>query len=964
MKKNLALIFILLISVSINYKNFSPSDIYLDGIDSPNEPTQGNDDDPYAAARFRWEMVTGGREDIDPIQLRQQAIQQTIEMNNQNKLSKETAISWSAVGPGNIGGRIRSIIINPSNSNQILIGSVSGGIWKTTNGGSSWSPKLDTQDPIAIGCMVLVGTSTVYAGTGEGWWNVDAVYGGGIYKSTDFGETWSLLPSTIGGYISNFRNVLRMDVDPSGNIYAVTKNYNYTGGVGTYTTAGGLYRTTNGGSSWIKISNTSISAYYAGTDVISLSSSIILFSTDSDGIYRTTNSGTNWTKIASSLPTTGYNRIAMSKDPNNSSIIYAVFSATSTDSPYYGLRGIYKSIDGGVNWSALGTPPTLTSAGGLSYLSAQGWYDNVIAVNPFNSNHIYAGGMEMIKSTNGGSNWSQLTYWYPGYGSPYVHADHHVIAFDPNNSGTIYEGDDGGLFKTTDNGTSWTAMNNGLEITQFYGGSVYPTGSTYYGGTQDNGHLKYTSGTNWTQSAGGDGGYAAQDQSNSSIAYEEYVYLQMSKTSNWGSSWNSCTSGLTDAGNGNLCLFIAPFTMNPENSGVLIAGSDKVWITSNSAGSWTQSSNTLVSGQKVSAVTVVNTSSNYLGFAGTTDGQIYKCTSLNPATGIDTWTSITPTGNNGAWVRRIVVDLTNKNKIYACYSGFNNTGSGRHVWVSTNQGTSWTDISTGLPDIPVHSLVIDPANSNTLYVGTETGIYQSTNGGTSWSSFNSGMPSYVPVDQLVLQTGTNILFAFTHGRSVWKTNAPLPVELSSFTAKVLHSGGIQLNWRTETEVNNYGFDVERKQLLEKDTLWQKIGFVEGHGNSNTPRDYSFADNRTKYGKYSYRLKQIDNDGKFQYSDIVQVYAGAIPDGFVLEQNYPNPFNPRTTIRFILAETQNAELKIFDILGNQVTTLFNGLADGGKVYETEFDATNLSSGIYFYRLKTEKKIEYRKMLLLK
>ena len=513
------------------------------------EQSQGEDDDPYAAARFRWEMLTGSNTEIDPLQLRSLAIEKTKnEMGSDLRFDKEDAISWSAVGPGNIGGRIRSIIINPSNSNEILIGSVSGGIWKTTNGGSSWSPKLDTQDPIAIGSMVLVGSSTVYAGTGEGWWNIDAVYGGGIYKSTDFGESWTMLSSTIGANIWNFRNVLRMTSDPSGNVYAVTKAYNRKGGIGGYYTNGGLYRTTDGGTSWNKLGTTGITYYYAGTDVIAISSSIILFSTDSDGIYRTTNSGSTWTKIASGLPANGYDRIAMAQDPNSSTTIYAVFSATTYGAPYYGLRGIYKSTDDGVAWAGLSTPPTLTSTGGRSYLSGQGWYDNVIAVNPFNSSHIYVGGVEMMKSTNGGSNWTQVSYWHPFYGSPYVHADHHAIVFDPNSSGTIYDGNDGGIFKTTDNGSSWSSLNNGLEITQFYGGAVYTTGSTYYGGTQDNGHLKFSSGTSWSEVEGGDGGYAAQDQSNSSVAYEEYVYLQMAKTTNGGSSWNDCTSGITDAG--------------------------------------------------------------------------------------------------------------------------------------------------------------------------------------------------------------------------------------------------------------------------------------------------------------------------------------------------------------------------------------------------------------------------------
>jgi len=195
---------------------------------------------------------------------------------------------------------------------------------------------------------------------------------------------------------------------------------------------------------------------------------------------------------------------------------------------------------------------------------------------------------------------------------------------------------------------------------------------------------------------------------------------------------------------------------------------------------------------------------------------------------------------------------------------------------------------------------------------------------------------------------------------------PLPVELSSFTAKALSNGKIQLNWRTETEVSNYGFEVERLQdyNIEKLQDWRKIGFVEGNGNSNSPKEYSFTDNNTRYGKYDYRLKQIDTDGQFEYSETIEVDAGNIPDGFVLEQNYPNPFNPSTTIKFALAETQSAKLIIYDVLGNEVAIPFSGTAEGGKLYTVEFSGETLSSGIYFYRLETDNKVENRKMLLLK
>ena len=192
----------------------------------------------------------------------------------------------------------------------------------------------------------------------------------------------------------------------------------------------------------------------------------------------------------------------------------------------------------------------------------------------------------------------------------------------------------------------------------------------------------------------------------------------------------------------------------------------------------------------------------------------------------------------------------------------------------------------------------------------------------------------------------------------------VPVELSSFTAKVLRNGGVRLDWTTVTEVENYGFNVERIQINEEDTLWEKLTFIEGHGNSNSPKEYSYMDEYAEYGNYAYRLKQIDTDGSFEYSDVIEVDAGNIPDGFVLEQNYPNPFNPSTTIKFALAETQLVELKVFDVLGKEVATLFNGIADGGKVYEVEFEAANLSRGIYFYRLETQNQVINKKMLLLK
>ncbi len=748
------------------------------------ESSIGDKDHPDAALRFRYAMLAGNRQNIDLVQMRREAIAYSDKMmRSEARLSKTSAASWSELGPGNIGGRVRSILINPTNSNIVLVGSVSGGIWKTTDAGATWKPRTDSLGVLAINTMLIdpINTNVVYAGTGEGWLNLDAVYGGGIYKSTNFGDSWDLLPSTIGAFTANFRCVMKLAADPVGNIYAATKDIRGSYGPYNYTLAGGLFKSTNSGTSWTKISSTTFATnHFNPCDVIPVSSTILIYAVGSNGttlggIYRTSDGGTNWNQIASNLPTANYGRVALAPDPNNSNNLFAVFESTDmTPAGDAGLKGIYKSTDAGATWTQLTSPQkiasTKTSVGNMSYLKDQGGYDNVIAIDPNNSNNIYVGGVDMMKSTNGGTSWSQLTYWDPFYGTPTVHADHHAIVFDKNNANTLLNGNDGGVYKSTNGGTSWTMLNNGLGITQFYSGSVYKSGSTYYGGTQDNGHLKYSgTGIQWTTVFGGDGGYSAVDQTNSSLVYEEYIYLDVRKSANGGASWTNCVTGLTDANDNSKSLFIAPFAMNPENSSVLVAGSDKVWVTSNSAGTWTRSSDTLSANGQVSAVCVANASANYLGFAGTTDGRVFKCVSLNTAVGTDTWTEITPPDNNGGWVRRIVVDLNDKNKVYATYGGYNTTGilNSGHIWYSTNQGTDWNDISTALPNVPVHSLAVDPISSATLYVGTETGVYQSTNSGGTWTLFNAGMPWYVPSDELVIQKDTQTLFAFTHGRGMF-----------------------------------------------------------------------------------------------------------------------------------------------------------------------------------------------------
>jgi hypothetical protein len=526
----------------------------------------------------------------------------------------------------------------------------------------------------------------------------------------------------------------------------------------------------------------------------------------------------------------------------------------------------------------------------------------------------------------------------------------------------VYSGNDGGIYRSSNGGGAWTALNNNLEITQFYGGGVSNGGSTVHGGTQDNGHLQWNGGTTWTMTFGGDGGYAAVSQSDANTAYEEYVYLDMRKTTNGGASWTSCITGLTDAGSSSLCLFIAPFAMNPENSGVLLAGSDKVWVTSNAAGSWTQSSNTLASGAKVSAVTVLNSAANYLGFAGTTNGRVFKCTALNPASGVDTWTEITPAGNNGAWVRRLVADPTDKQRLFACYSGYNNTGTGKHLYRSSNQGASWTDISTGLADAPVHTLVINALNPSILYAGTEIGVYESTDDGATWTATSSGIPPTVPVDQLAQQGGTNAVFAFTHGRGAFESTGVTPVQLVAFEARQ-RGEAVALHWRTATETNNYGFEIERREGAGD---FARIGFAAGQGTKNTPTVYEWTDaGPWSTSTLEYRLRQIDRDGRVTRSPVAAVQAA--PRQLRLALRGALPARERITITVALPEGAPGRCEVYDARGARRAVPGAELLPAGYhalVWDLrDADGGRVPPGVYFVRVATALSARVEKFVVM-
>jgi photosystem II stability/assembly factor-like uncharacterized protein len=704
-------------------------------------------------------------------------IKQNNLLYNKADVAATSALSWISVGPDNIGGRTRSVAIDPTNPNVIYCGSVSGGIWKTTNAGASWFPTSYEAVNLVIGSIVIDPTNhnIIYAGTGEGYFNVDALRGAGVLKSTNGGESWSLLTDfnkTSSPYQYYFINKLVIRPDNPNILYAAL--------------IGGIWKTTDAGAHWSKLTVTSKTSFC--TDILmhpskpdTMYATFGLFTPD--GIYKTTNGGTSWTKLSGGFPSSGYGRISLAIAPSNPSIMYA----SLTDLEYY-THSIQKSINGGASWSAVKIPFDNSPAVDSTHLGGQGWYNNVIAVHPTDPKIVYAGGINLFKSTNSGTSWSRISDGY-ATGSTYVHVDQHAITFHPSDPSIIYFGNDGGMFKSTDGGSSFSELNNGLVTAQFYSGAAHPTADVYYGGTQDNGTLKSGTLPHGTTVFGGDGGATAVDYVTPATVYTEYVYLSFQKSTASGAfgTWTRMMNGIPTSGSGqsdgtsDRCSFIAPFVMDPSNPQTLVAGTFRLFRTTNGGVQWNSISQSLsnngdmtgdgdgsnqVSSQKswISAIAIAKSSpaTIYVGTGGskTAHSKVWVTTNTGSS-----WTEITGTLPD-RYVKSIAIDPNNRDRAIVTFSGYDAS----HVFLTTNRGTHWTNISGDLPNIPVNSVVIDPSNINHFVAGTDLGVFETSNGGTNWLQQNNGMAN-VSVADLDLRAD-GYLFAATHGRGMFKSVNP------------------------------------------------------------------------------------------------------------------------------------------------------------------------------------------------
>jgi len=693
----------------------------------------------------RWEHFMGQRVSDDGVRPHPSLLYQAIQ--SQKKSSSNEYGDWSAMGPfdapsdGGI-GRINNVAFHPKHNDTIYAGAPAGGLWVSYDDGQTWKTFTDELTNIGVSDLAIdpVHPDTMYLGTGDR--DAGDTHSFGLLKSTDGGITWNATGLSFN-VNQNFR-IGRVRIHPdSTNIVMVATN-------------GGVYRSTDYGTTF----TLERSGNFVGIEIGTNDTAYATTTGSSPRIWRTVDYGDTWQMLSNGLPTAGKYRceVALSSTPGK---LYVVYGASD-----YGYGGVYRSTNGGNNWSLMSSTPNIMGwANNGSGSGGQAWYDLAIACDPNSENTIYVGGVNIWKSTNGGSTWSIVGHWYGAGNTPYVHADHHHAIFRPNTS-ELYMGTDGGVYKTTNGGSSWTHLNDGMNITQYYKISQSTSDSAVVlAGAQDNGSHLRASTMNWTEVTGGDGMDNGVDAVNDNRMYTSIYYGDF-YTSNNGGAFFSPINSLTPAGSGN---WVTPFQTDPVAANTAYAGFKKIWKTTNAGTSWTATSTNNVNGtSNIDEFEVAPSNTDYI-YVLINQG-VYKSTN-----GGSTWSTITPSGtlSPGNNVLGIAIDPDDEEHIAIAISGYN---SNKKAMESFNGGQSWTNISSGLPNVPATAVIFEGNGSDGIYVGTDIGVYYKSTTYPAWVSFNKNLPNVIIRDFEMFEDEA-LLRIGTYGRGVWQS--PLMVGLSS-----------------------------------------------------------------------------------------------------------------------------------------------------------------------------------------
>jgi photosystem II stability/assembly factor-like uncharacterized protein len=688
--------------------------------------------------------------------------------------------AWVPLGPGNIGGRTRSIVFHPTQHDTIWAASAGGGVWRTDDAGTTWSPVDDLMANLAVTSLALDHTDPdiIYAGTGEGFFNVDAIRGAGLFRTVD-GSTWTQLPATLG---APFATVNRIALSADGQVLLA-------GGTG------GLSRSADPArSTW----STVLTAPIADVTCHPTDPTKAVASSLRTGmVWSTSDAGLTWVPATHAAPWQGR--------------VEVVYAAADPDTVYASvdLNGgqIWRSTDGGATFVARAGHNSDGVA--ASYLGDQGWYGNVLwAGDPTDADLVLLGGVDLWRSTDGGDTVGEMSTWWS---SGSAHADQHAITAHPGYDGvanrTVLFGNDGGIYRAPDvrsvgndpappHDAGWENLNHSYGVTQFYSGAVNANG-VVIGGAQDNGTLAYhrPDGSNqWKQIFGGDGGFCASDPHDPQTFYGEYVFLNVHRNLDGATTddttgdryisgqffdqvngrwdWKPVPFRIPDAMT-QRAAFIAPFALDPNSPGTMLAGGESLWRTSD-----VKAPNTPTSGPRwmqvrppspspgstrpfnaISAITIAPGSSDEI-WVGYEDGQVWR--TGNGTAAAPVWLRVDGVGAAPLTTGRFCMQIARPaaDVVLVTLGGY----VADNVWRSDDGGTTWRSIGAGLPPAPVRAVTVHPGRPDLLYLGTELGLFASDDGGTTWSATNEG-PTSCSVEDL-LWTGETLI-CVTHGRGMF-----------------------------------------------------------------------------------------------------------------------------------------------------------------------------------------------------
>ena len=681
---------------------------------------------------------------------------------NASKASKLSQIgNWISLGPSMIPapgpagyeglGRLNTVGFHPTDPSKFYAGAPAGGFWLTTDGGQHWITTTDTMPTLGVSAIVVdySNPNTILIGTGDR--DAGDAPGLGVYRSTDGGHSW--VPSKLGMDNTTVGNMIQHPTNPLIFLAA---------------TSGGMFRSTDGGAHWTKSKTGNFK------DVkFKPSDPNFVYAASGTDFYRSGDNGITFTKITSGLPSGQRGVIGVSAA--NANYVYFLISNGAS-----GYLGLYRSADAGLTFTTRSTSPNILdwSCDG-SGTGGQGWYDLALAVNPTNAEMVYVGGVNVWRSTDGGTTWSINSHWYGGCSVPSVHADCHFLTYSPVN-GNLYACNDGGLFGSSNGGTSWSYYTETMTIGQIYKLGVAQTvKNKVINGFQDNGTYTYTS-TGWLATGGGDGMECAIDYTNAAYTYHTVyygdIYRKYNNTNETHIAGNG-VNGITESG-----AWVTPFILCKSNHRRMFVGYKNIWRANNvlpgGSISFVKISDNLAgnNGSDLAVLEQSSADSNIL-YASRSDSKMFRsddCLSASPH-----WTDISGFLPAAVTATSLASHPTDPNTIWMT--------TGTRIYKSANKGNSWTEITDDFPAIHTNSIVYYNNADEGLYLGTDAGVFYRDKHTSGWIKFAEGLPANARITELQIfydndSVSQDAIRACSYGRGLWGSDmyhAPVTADFSA-----------------------------------------------------------------------------------------------------------------------------------------------------------------------------------------